>query len=233
MPRVQNPSIGAGASALLENTVALTSAQILAWGASPVVLVPAPGAGKIIVVLGLAYTYDFGTLAYNTASSDNIRVRYAGASADQVTATLSNFLNGVTTSSFAYQSGLVPPGGTILPGDDNQATEINGPSYNEGPIKTTTLGAGGAGYAANDTGTIQGDSGDATYKVLTVGAGGAVLTYQITGAGTTYTVRNGATTATGGAQPGVGVGFTVNITAVSTGDGTLKVTTYYQVLAVP
>jgi hypothetical protein len=69
--------------------------------------------------------------------------------------------------------------------------------------------------------------------VLTVGAGGAVLTYQITFAGSGYAVGNGQATATGGAQPGVGVGFTVNVTAVATGDGTLKVVTYYQIIPVP
>jgi hypothetical protein len=233
MPIVQNPSIGAGASAMLVATAHLTAAQILAWAATPVSIVPSPGAGKILVVLGMAFVYDFGTEAFNTGQSDHIFVFYDGASGDEVIPVLVDFMNGVATDSFAYSSGLVPPGGQILPGDDDQDIQIQGPIYNEGPILHTTLGAGGTGYVANDTGTIQGGSGDATYTVLTVGALGAVLTYQITNPGTLYTPLNGATTATGGAQPGVGVGFTVNITAVATGDGTLKVVTYYQIIPVP
>jgi len=125
--------------------------------------------------------------------------------------------------------------GTISSISDNvnQPLLLFGNNYNFGPIVTATLGAGGAGYVANDTGTITFGANDATYKVLTVGAGGAVLTFQITFAGNNYQVANGLATVDGGAQPGVGVGFTVNITAVQTGDGTLKVVTYYQIIPVP
>ena len=73
----------------------------------------------------------------------------------------------------------------------------------------------GGGYAVNDTGTVNGGSIPAQYKVLTVDANGNVLTYQITKPGAGYAVINGQTTATGGAQPGIGIGLTINITAVA------------------
>lgn len=84
-----------------------------------------------------------------------------------------------------------------------------------GLIQTTTLANGGAGYAVGDTGIILTGDDTATYEVLTVDGGGAVLTYSITVPGAAYVVENGVGTVTGGAQAGAGAGFTVNITAVA------------------
>ena len=110
-----------------------------------------------------------------------------------------------------------------------------GESWNMGPIATSTLGAGGSGYAVNDTGVIDPSStvssGDATYKVLTVDGSGAVLTYSVTAAGAVYPVANAIPTGTGGAQPGAGVGLTLNVTAITPGDGTLVCTLYYAVVS--
>jgi hypothetical protein len=233
MPRVSNPSIGAGASDLLVSTVTLTSAQIKALSSSPIVTVPAPGAGNLINVLGVAARLNFGTHAY-AALTDVLTFLYDNAAFDGVT---NPSISGLVTnpqSGNAYTPGFVDPDSSNLTGNANSAIAVFGTnSYNVGPIVTATLGGGGAGYVANDTGTITNGANDATYKVLTVGAGGAVLTFQITGAGTTCSVANGNATVDGGAQPGVGAGFTVNITAVQTGDGTLKVVTYYQIIPVP
>lgn len=79
-------------------------------------------------------------------------------------------------------------------------------------IKTTTLNAGGSGYAQDDTFTINGGTTLATGKVLTVSAG-AVATYEITTPGLGYAVANEiATTKTAGS----GTGLKVNITALLT-----------------
>jgi hypothetical protein len=86
-----------------------------------------------------------------------------------------------------------------------------------GIIATAGITAAGTGYAANDTGTITTGNGLATYKVLTVSSG-AVATFSITFGGAGYTVATGQATAVGGAQPGAGTGFTVNVTAIKDGD---------------
>lgn len=225
---VRNPS----PQAVLAATVSLTAAQLAALDVTPITLVPAPGANRIITVLGVALAYKFVTIAYQGAGGGALSFKYAGAAADKVAADVSGLVTGAA-SGFFYEAGLLLGNVAILPGDDNQAVLLTtSNTLNAGPIVTATKGAGGAGYAINDTGTINDGSDDATYKVLTVDGGGAVLTFQVTGAGTDYTVENGVATATGGAQPGVGVGFTVNITAVQTGDGTLKVTTFYSILPV-
>jgi hypothetical protein len=84
-------------------------------------------------------------------------------------------------------------------------------------ISTATLNSGGTGYAVNDTGTIvQSGGSGATYIVNSVSSG-AVVTFTITSGGTGYSTATGVLTAKGGAQPGAGSGFTVNITALGVG----------------
>ena len=233
MPIVQNPSIGAGAVPMLFTVTALSQADILALNTVPKTLVPAPAAGFIIVVFGVAMIFHVGSALYHSAVSDNGTVQYSGTDNDSVCDVFHPLVDQAGSGNM-YNSGSCDAPSDILPGNDAQAIElVSDSSYEIGPILTTSLGAGGLGYAANDTGTITTGNGDATYKVLTVGAGGAVLTYSITAAGTGYVPGNGQATATGGAQPGVGVGFTVNVLTVTVGNGTLKVYTYYQIIPVP
>ena len=233
MPIVRNPSIGPGQSALLVASLEITAAQIRNMASVLPVLIPAPGAGNVISVLQANFCFVFGTNPYSPKSTGLI-VSYAADTGNGIV--FANALNDLLQSSdnrWVTATGFMGSNRPILPGDDNSAVIVRGDNLIFGPIVTATLGAGGLGYAPNDTGTIATESGDATYQVLTVGAGGAVLTFSITGAGTLYSVGNGYATATGGAQPGVGTGFTVNVTAVAFGNGTLKVTAYYQIVAVP
>ena len=89
----------------------------------------------------------------------------------------------------------------LLPTDPTPAT---------GAISTIAPAGIGAGYAAGDTGSILGGNGDATYEVLTVEGSGGVLTVAVVLIGTGY-ASGVAAAATGGAQPGVGVGLALNI----------------------
>lgn len=102
-----------------------------------------------------------------------------------------------------------------------------GTSYAPGTVSTTNntgTGSGltidiltvGGGYAIGDTGTVNGGAVAAQYVVTTVDANGNVTTYSITSPGSGYTLFTGQTTARGGAQPGIGDGFTINITGTGT-----------------
>lgn len=83
-----------------------------------------------------------------------------------------------------------------------------------GPIVTSSLGAGGSGYTVGDIGWIIGASGDATYTVLSVDGGGAVLTFSTTG-GRAYSVASGVATST---STGTGDGaFTINVDSIMPG----------------
>jgi hypothetical protein len=229
MPEVHNPS----AQAVLSKTVQLTAADILALGTTPFELVPAPGAGMIVALDACVLVYNFGTHRYEPNVNPGLDVEYAGNALSILLNIIPQTLINAAGSTFQNIAGNMAGDVAILPGSDNKAVQLTGADFHGGPIVTSTRGAGGAGYAANDTGTLQDGNFDATYKVLTVDGGGAVLTYSLTAAGSSYVVANGVTTATGGAQPGAGVGFTINITAVQNGDGTLKVTTFYSIIPVP
>ena len=61
----------------------------------------------------------------------------------------------------------------------------------------------GTGYAVNDTGTINGGSTLATYKVLSIDAGTHVVTLQLTTLGAGYTTGLKTTTATSGSGSGL------------------------------
>lgn len=85
-----------------------------------------------------------------------------------------------------------------------------------GPITAASVTSGGVNYAANDTGVITAGSQDAVYRVVSV-AGGVVTALILVNRGTAYATTSAATTK---AEPGnlpvnVGVGFTVNLTAVA------------------
>ena len=84
----------------------------------------------------------------------------------------------------------------------------------QGAVASSTVTSGGTGYAVNDTGTIAAGNEDATYIINSVTGSGAVLTFTITSGGTGYSVGAGNKTATGGAQPGMGAGFTVDILTI-------------------
>lgn len=109
-------------------------------------------------------------------------------------------------------------------------------AVNVGNITSSAKNTGGSGYAIGDTGTVDGGTNGAVYVVDTT-TDGAVATYHLTNTGTAYTTATGATTTatTGGGNDftldivaGEGSGLTVDL-AVTTGDGTLTVTTWYVV----
>jgi hypothetical protein len=112
-------------------------------------------------------------------------------------------------ASSALQSGgsdyAVNDTGTVT-GGINDATYI---------VNTVNATGNGTDYAANDTGTITTGDGNATYIINTVGGSGQVTGMHITSPGTNYLTANNVATATGGAQPGVGTGLTLDITVTS------------------
>lgn len=85
-----------------------------------------------------------------------------------------------------------------------------------GAPQSSSIEAGGSGYAVNDTGTVLGADGSLATYTVTGAAAGAVTSATLSG-GTGYQPGYGYATATGGGQPGVGTGFFVNILTVSTG----------------
>jgi hypothetical protein len=71
-------------SAAEKSTTDLTAAQIKALYTTPLALVSAPGAGKIISVLNIVVKYVFGTTAFT--GSNNLEFRYTSSNGAKVTA---------------------------------------------------------------------------------------------------------------------------------------------------
>lgn len=57
-------------------TVAVSSAQLLAMNGAPVVILPAPGAGKAIIVTNFIFEYVYGTTAYQNGGQ--VQLNYTG-----------------------------------------------------------------------------------------------------------------------------------------------------------
>lgn len=218
---------------LLSSTIQIPSSQVITINTANPVLVTAAGVGNVIVVYGVNLVYAFGTVAYLTTGTDVLTPTYDNVVNTPVTATTTGLITG-TTNGLAYRPGIsIGPLG-FLTGLDNINIKLRAASlYNAGPVLSATINAAGTGYAVNDTGTINGGTADATYQITSIGAAGAVTGFAITSGGTKYVTGNGIATTDGGAQPGVGTGFKVNITAVEAGDGSLKVVTYYTIVPVP
>lgn len=114
-----------------------------------------------------------------------------------------------------------------------------------GAVLTFTRTANGTGYTtANNVATAQGGgqpgagsgfcvditAAGGVISASTLSAtGGSVLTYTLTHAGTSYATGL-ATTATGGAQPGVGSDFTLNLVVSTAGTGPAQVDLLIQVV---
>jgi hypothetical protein len=82
---VKAPSFDAGRFAERTFSVDLTIAQAKALRATPITLVPAPGAGKVALLVGGVVVYDYA--AVYTETADNLVAKYtngSGAAASQV-----------------------------------------------------------------------------------------------------------------------------------------------------
>lgn len=84
-------------------TITLSAAQIKNWVASPVQIVAAPGASKMIVIAGGMIQYLFGTAMYVDSGSSGSHFFYQGASAStespaNLASTLYNTLSGAAVN---------------------------------------------------------------------------------------------------------------------------------------
>ncbi len=206
--------------------VTVTSNQLKALAATPKTLLAQPGSGFFWKVLGYTVQYRAGGTPYTIAASDpKIHFGYTGLlnTFDPLGGALnpSGFFDQAASqifdvgNSFGFTPLQQPQ--TVL---NNVAVLMSMDQF--GGVGTNALNAGGSGYAALDTATVDGNTGtSATLQVDTVDGSGRVLTYTKTAAGTGYqTGTNVATTTFGDA----GTGYAVNDTFTVDG-GTVTLAT--------
>jgi hypothetical protein len=222
-----------GSSAIC--TFTLTSAQLLQYDGTPATAISeiaAPGPGRMIVLDHL----DLGTVNYIAGSTpfgvaSAFAVSWGGNSADLFfpvsNVDLSQTTNQVGTGVLAY-TGFVGPSAQAV----NQPLKIynDGGTLNGGSIVSSTLDAGGTLWAVSNTFTESNCSTPATGHVTAItGVGtGPISAYVLDTPGVNCTVATGDTlTATSGS----GTGASINITAVTHGNGSVQVTIHYTVVA--
>lgn len=222
-------------------TVTITAAQMHTLNSDPQTILAAPGAAKMYVVTGVALEYVPALTGFEGTISPQV---FYGSLAGDGATKYNQDIGG--TAPVAWFADLIPPArnndvavdGVSRAGASNAALVFGDSSggvdvATAGPIVTTTIAAAGLDYVVNDTGTIDGPIYGAagTYIVTGVGALGVVTGLTVTGAGTGFTLAGSPyATSTGGAQPGIGAGLTVNVTAISPDDGAMYVTPYFSIL---
>lgn len=80
MVRAQGNVIEDAARRVEYKAVTITAAQILALFATPVELVPAPGAGRVLELVSVLLALDYGTVVYTIGTAGNIQVKYTDGS---------------------------------------------------------------------------------------------------------------------------------------------------------
>lgn len=76
-------------------TVTITNAELLALNTTPIALVAAPGAGKVLELTSIALQYDYASAAFTIGSATNLQVKYTDGSgaAASATASVTGFLD--------------------------------------------------------------------------------------------------------------------------------------------
>lgn len=199
---------------------------------APVELIPAPGPNKIALILGATLRYNGGSAPVPSLDSPvGIGTPDGG-------------LIWTFTNNFILNDNCVA-GGSAIDGVLFQDKAVNHPLYVLngstnigiwGAINESSINAGGSGYAVGDTGTVaynsqlNSTSQDATYLINSIGEGGAVTGYTLSNPGTAYRTEPGCDTQTGGAQPGSGTGFTLDVVVNTPQTGSIIIDAIYVVV---
>lgn len=124
-----------------------------------------------------------------------------------------NVIPGIDGPGPIDSSVLLAGGSGYAVGDTGTVTGgINDATYVVTSINET---GNGSGYAIGDTGSVGGGAGDALYVINTVDGSGAVTGMHLTATGSNYLTAKDVPTFTGGGQPGIGTGLTIDITVNS------------------
>jgi hypothetical protein len=102
----------------------LTQAQINNLGTSPVTLIPAPGAGKFIIVQRITLIFNAGSVGF---SNDNLAISYANNPSALLFSNTTEGLGWTTTTSNFYDSIITNEDATLIATNYTLAQAVNNP----------------------------------------------------------------------------------------------------------
>ncbi len=228
------PPGATGNTAEFSNTIDISSETIYTGMFSGdtqfIELVPAPDANQILLPTKVVLSYKYATVPYDSNSA-NLVVNWGPPtfpSAVPHNTKTATILEGVTDAVLLMPSVSGTTGEEIATVDalGKNLTITLSAAPGGAPLISVAVSDGGTGYAAGDTGTIDGGDVDATYEVLTETAG-VVDTLDLTFGGEGYTSTAAESTTVGGGQPGIGTGLLLDTVSALTSSGTLRVTVNY------
>jgi hypothetical protein len=226
----------------------LSTSELIQLKTVGCVIVPAPGANKILLVHDVvvesrfnsaafyslvtsmyAYIGDPDTPSANSPTMCTVPSDYLMSSVNEVAAPQNSFKRG-----FGFnKSGNNTKYATSAELENKPlvlAAVADIVDNGSGAINVHRLNTAGTGYAVGDTGRIVGSATageSATYVVDEVSEAGGVVAYTITSNGSGHAYGLNAATATAGLQPGIGTNFTIDVLSVTPVDEQLQVTTYF------
>ena len=192
-----------------EGYTSVPSYTVFGGTGSGVVLTPVIADGSVV-----SLTVDDPGSGYSPA--DIVQVAFSGGGSDTTPILTASLASGVIEFLTLVSGGSgYPPGTFALGFSGGGGTGATGTFTVDGTgvVQSVNLTAGGSGYTGTPTVTFPIPGSGAS--ITATEAGYAVVTYTIPSAGTTYTTASGVATTTGGAQPGIGTGLTLNIVASS------------------
>ena len=200
-------------------------------------IVPAPGPGIAAYPTQAVISYHYATVPYDVGGG--FFAFYWGPPIIPVEIT--NFIMpGDVLESVVDQTILFPIAEGLNGKTINALDFVNKPitlSFDNAIVQAALISIAinnpGTGYAVNDTGTIDGGDGNATYLVDAVDGGGGVTAITLSFGGTAYSSVTAATTTVGGGQPGAGTGLTLDTVSAETIAGKLRVTVFYRKIVLP
>lgn len=221
--------------------VTLTTSDLQSLGDTPVDLVAAPGAGYVIIPERATIQYKFNTSPFKEG---RLSLFYAGHDPNIDWSRLAVDDDGHTSGSLvqsfnmllsvsliAYQTfqGMQQGFNLINQSDmENVAFQISSSANaNRGPILTSSLNSGGSGYVVNDVVTVLNGDDGGVLQIDSVDGSGAVLTYHRPYPSGLSVVATGVATAYGS-----GSGMMVDILTVDSGDGSVVINLWYDIIAV-
>lgn len=116
-------------NALQHLRINVSSAELLAINGTPKELIPAPGAGKIIIPTFIVIYYDYNSIAYTVTDTLDLEYGTSNTNIDSATADILK-----ATSDYIHRGFIALPNGTPYPNESIIFTMAGNPTVGNSPL---------------------------------------------------------------------------------------------------